>query len=217
MQKLFCQQCAELHRHVQSSSRIRGVVAELRFRKARLHRSMEADPEVPEEKSNPDEIVQEALEAQRKKNIEDAKVCQNYGYTARSDQSASADAPTLDPESAILALGGPHSPEELLKAAEINENIRLSVQETSRREAQEDANIERAIEENVSQLQRQRQEAADHQAEQENLRQAIATSETEAQQYASSALEYKKQLERVMLQTLSEQRQRGSDSEWDMG
>ena len=73
--------------------------------------------------------------------------------------------------------------------------------------------MERAIQENVSQLQRQQQEAADHQAEQENLRQAIAASGTEAQRHASEALEFKKQLERVMAQSVLEQRQSGSDRE----
>lgn len=59
-------------------------------------------------------------------------------------------------------MGGSQSPEESLKAAGINETIRLSVQETSRRDVDEDANMERAIQENVPQLQRQQQEAADH-------------------------------------------------------
>lgn len=102
-------------------------------------------------------------------------------------------------------MGGSQSPEELLKAAEINETIRLSVQETSRRDIEEDASMERAIQENVPQLQRQQQEAADHQAEQENLRQEIAASETEAQRHASEALEDKKLLERVMAQSVLEQ------------
>ncbi|KAF2096051.1 UDP-Glycosyltransferase/glycogen phosphorylase [Rhizodiscina lignyota] len=64
-------------------------------------------------------------------------------------------------------------------SAEINETMRLSVQETSRGDVEENTDVERAIQENVSQLQRQRQEAADHQADQENLRQAIAGSDSE--------------------------------------
>ena len=179
-------------------------------------------------KRNPDELVRDILEAQRKMNMEDREALQNCGRTANSAQSAnSADASTQDPESVMLALGGSESPlrpantalEESLGAAEINETIRLSVQETSRGDAEEDANVERAIQENVSQLQRQRQEAADHQADQENLRQAVATSEAEAQRHAREALEYEEQLKRVIAQSLREQRRRGSDSEWesDMG
>ncbi|RFU23976.1 hypothetical protein B7463_g12364, partial [Scytalidium lignicola] len=175
-------------------------------------------------KRNPDEMVRDVLEAQRKMNMEDREARQNCGRTASSAQSAnSADGPTQDPESAMLTMGVSLSPlrpantatEESLGAAEINETIRLSVQETSCRDAEEDANMEWAIQENVSQLQHQRQDAADHQAEQENLRQAIAASETEAQRHASEALKYKNQLKQVMTQSLREQRQMGSDSEWE--
>jgi UDP:flavonoid glycosyltransferase YjiC (YdhE family) len=168
-------------------------------------------------KGSPDEMVQNVLEAQRKNIIEHTEARQNRGHTANSAQSASTDAPTLDSESAILTMGGSQSPEESLKEADINETIRLSVQETSRRDIEEDTNMERAIQENVPQLQRQQQEAADHQVEQENLRQAIAASETEAQRNASEALEFKKQLERVMAQSVLEQRQSGSDREWESG
>ena len=179
-------------------------------------------------KRNPDEMVQDILEAQRKMNMEAREALQNCGRTASSAQSAnSADASTQDPESVMLALGGSESPlryantdpEELLGAAEIKETIRLSVQETSRGDAEEGANVERAIQENVSQLRRQRQEAADHLADQENLRQAMAVSEAEAQRHAREALEYVEQLKRVIAQSLREQRRRGSDSEWesDMG
>jgi hypothetical protein len=105
------------------------------------------------------------------------------------------------------------APEDSLGAAETSESIRLSVQETSFRDAEEDANVEPAIQETVPQLQRQRQEVADHQAQQENLRQAMAASKAEAQRHASEALEYEKQLERVMEQSMREQRQRSSDGE----
>ncbi|KAK5941179.1 hypothetical protein PMZ80_006456 [Knufia obscura] len=164
-------------------------------------------------KKQSDEMVKDVLEAQRKQNIEDTAAHQRGGYTANFAQSASADTLTLDPESAMLAMNGSQSPEESLNAAEIDETIRLSVQETSHRDDEEDANMERAIQENVSQLQRQRQPAADHQAEQENLRQAIAASETEAQRHATEALEFKKQLERVMVQSVFDQRKSGTDRE----
>ncbi|KIW92476.1 uncharacterized protein Z519_06323 [Cladophialophora bantiana CBS 173.52] len=134
---------------------------------------------------NPDEMVQDVLEAQRKKNIEGTVARQNCGHPANSAQSASADALPLDPESTILTMGGSQSPEESLNAPEIIESIPLSIQETPRRDIEGDANMERVIQENVSQLQRQQQEAADHQAEQENLRQAIAASGNEAPRHAS--------------------------------
>jgi len=175
-------------------------------------------------KINPDEMVRDVLEEQRKKEIEEREARQSRGGAASSAQSAnSAHASTQDPESAMLAMGGSQSPlrpantapEELLRAAEINETIRLSDLETSSGDAEADADVERTIQENVSQLQRQRQEAADYQADQENLRQAIAFSEAEAQRHASEALEYKKQLERGMTQSLGKLRQRDSDIAFD--
>ena len=110
-------------------------------------------------KRNPDEMVRDILEAQRKTNVEDREALQNRGDTASSAQSAnSANASTQDPESAMLTQSGSESPlrhanpapEESLGTAEINETIRLSVLETLRGDAEEDANVERAIRENVS-------------------------------------------------------------------
>ena len=175
-------------------------------------------------KQNPDEMVRDILEAQRKMNMEDREALPNCGRITSSAQSVnSTDASTQDPEGGMLALGGSESPlrpantaaEESLGAAKINETIRLSVQETSRGDAEEDTTVERAIQENVSQLQRQRQEAPDHQVDQENLHQAMATSEAEAQRHAREALEYEEQLKRVIAQSLRDQRRRGSDSEWE--
>lgn len=68
-------------------------------------------------KINPDEMVQDVLEAQQKEKIEDTGTRQNCGHTASSAQSTAADAPTLDPERAILAMAGSQPPEESLKAA----------------------------------------------------------------------------------------------------
>lgn len=176
-------------------------------------------------KRNPDEMVRDILEAQRNMNMEDREALRDCGRTASSTQSAhSTYASTQDPDSVMFALDGSESslrpsntaPEKLLGAAEINEAIRLSVQETSRGDAEEDANVERAIQENVSQLQRQRREAADRQADQENLRQAMATSEAEAQRHVREVLEYEEQLKRVIAQSLREQRRRSSDREWEL-
>ena len=173
-------------------------------------------------KRSPDEMVRDILEAQRKMNMEDS------GRTASSAQSAnSVDISTQDAESVMLALGGSQSllrpanaaPEDPLRAAETSETIRTPVQETSRGDAEEDANVEWTIQEGVSRLRRQRQEAADHQIEQETLRQAMATSEAEAQRHARAALEYEEQLKRVIAQSLGEQIQTASHGEWqsDLG
>ncbi|TKA81561.1 hypothetical protein B0A55_03003 [Friedmanniomyces simplex] len=146
-------------------------------------------PKYLKQKSQPNEMVRDVPEAQRKRNTEDREIRQNCGGTASSAQSYnSADAPIPDPGSAMLAMDGLPSPlrpantahEESLGAAEINETIRLSVEETSRGDAEEDAGVERALQEAVSQLQRQGQECADRQADQEELRQAMASSKAEA-------------------------------------
>ncbi|KAL2429980.1 Sterol 3-beta-glucosyltransferase UGT80B1 [Exophiala dermatitidis] len=159
-------------------------------------------------KSNPDETVQGVLDAQQKKNLEDTVGRQNREYTSSSAQSAGADARPLDLESAMLAMGGSQSSQESLDAAEMEQTIRLSVQETSRKDIEEEA-----VQENATQLQRQQQEAVEQQADQENLRQAIAASEIEAQRHASEALEFKKQLEHVMAQSVLDQRQSSSNRE----
>ena len=176
-------------------------------------------------KGNPDEMVQDVLEAQRKKNMEDIEGLQNRGRPTSFAQSAnSPDDSTQDPESVMLALDGSNPSlrsantalEESLGTAKINETIRLPVQETSREDSSEnDTYVERVIQENASQLQCQQQEVAEYQADLEVLRQAMVTSETEARRHACEALEYEEQLKRVIAQSLRERRRRVSDSEWE--
>jgi hypothetical protein len=175
-------------------------------------------------KRNPDEMVEDILEAQRKKTSDDREARRNEGLPSSAQSATSAASLTQDAESDMLTMNGSQSPlrpgntafEASVGAAEISETIRLSVQETSRGNAEEDANVERAIQENVSQLQRNRQEASDRQAEQESLRRAITSSEAEAQRDASDALEYEAALKRVIAQSLGELRERGSHGEWEL-
>jgi hypothetical protein len=105
-------------------------------------------------------------------------------------------------------------PTASMGAAEINGNIRLRVQDIDRGDDNENA-VVGASQDNMSQLQRQQQEAAVYYADQESLRQAMASNEAEAQQYASEAVVYEKQLKLAVAQSLSEQRPRASDSEWE--
>jgi UDP:flavonoid glycosyltransferase YjiC (YdhE family) len=171
-------------------------------------------------KSSPEEIVQDVLETQRKTNVEESEARRTRGLTTSSVQSSNTTgAPTPDSESAMLAMGGSQFPlrpanrvpGEALGAVEISEAIRLSVQNTSSGDAEEDAHVERAIQENVSNLQRQQQQDAD----QEDLRQAMASSEAESQRHANEALEFEKQLKQVIAQSLREQRHVSSDREWE--
>ncbi|KAH7070679.1 putative glucosyl/glucuronosyl transferase [Paraphoma chrysanthemicola] len=161
-------------------------------------------------KKGTDEMVNDILEAQRKRNASES-------FHSNGDASA------WTSDNSNLVHGGlQHSaisagtePEQSLGPAEINETIRQVVQETSRGDIENDANVERAIQESVSQLQRQRQEAADHEAHQESLRQAIATSEAESQRHAREALEYEEQLKQVIAQSLREQRHESGDGAWN--
>ncbi|KAI2631540.1 family 1 glycosyltransferase [Hypomontagnella submonticulosa] len=105
--------------------------------------------------------------------------------------------------------------EEQPGAAATNENFRFSAQETSVEDAEQNTDTDRAVEENVSQPQLRRQGAENYEEVRPTLRQVMASSEAEAQQHASEALEYEKLLKRVMAQSLREQRQRASDNEWE--
>jgi UDP:flavonoid glycosyltransferase YjiC (YdhE family) len=173
-------------------------------------------------KADSEEMVRDVLEAQRKRNMEEKATRPSHRHLTSSARSAnSADTPTQDPESALLAMGASQSSlrpantasEESLGAGETNETIRLSTRDAPRGNADEDADVDRAIRGNESQLQRQRQEAADHQEHQENLRRAMVFSEAEAQRHASEALEYERQLKRAMTQSLGERGQMGGDNE----
>ncbi|KAI0385585.1 putative glucosyl/glucuronosyl transferase [Hypomontagnella monticulosa] len=162
-------------------------------------------------KIDPDEMVRDVLETQRKKNM-DGEARQNRGSNASSTQFASSttNVPIRDHESDTLAMDDSLSPsptsntapEELLGVAEMGD-------------VGEDIDVGQTIQENESRFQRQRQEAADKLADQEMLRRAMASSSAEAQQRASETLEYERLLKRVMTQSLREQRWRGSDSESD--
>jgi hypothetical protein len=168
-------------------------------------------------KGDADEVVQVVLEAQRKDNMDNGNIL----HASVAQSADGADAPTQHTESAMLGLDGEQSwirstnavAEEQLGATEINEAIRMSVQETSRGNTQEDADVERAIQESVSQLHHRRQDFTDA----EELRQAVASSEAEAQQKVTEAAEFEEQLKQVMAQSLREQRQMRDSSEWESG
>ncbi|EEA22134.1 conserved hypothetical protein [Talaromyces marneffei ATCC 18224] len=125
---------------------------------------------------NPDEMVREAPEAQQEVNSVEREDRQNGGHTAQSAQSAtSADAQPEDIESTTLAVGGPQSP---LRAANTTYGTSLGATEiTSRRDAEEYADVERAIQEVSSTFQCHRH---DHQADKANWSQTSASSKAES-------------------------------------
>jgi hypothetical protein len=170
-------------------------------------------------KNAADKMVQDMLDAQRKAKMGNREGHQDSAITASSAESA--DTIIQDLASATLTTGSLQyplhaantGPEGSLGADEINETIRQLVQNTSRGDAEEDSGVEHAIQESVSQLQRQQREDANHQADHELL-QAMASSEAEAQRHASEALEYEEQLKQVMAQSLVEHRNMSRDGEW---
>jgi hypothetical protein len=172
-------------------------------------------------KSDPDEMMRDMLEAQRAQSTNSRESRPNTGMTATSAQSA----PTQDAENTTPTMGDAQSPMYATNviprrpagAAATNESFSPSVRTEGRfrGDAAEDADVEWAVHENGSELQRHQEEAAEHEAEIESLRQAMALSEAEAQRHASEALEYEKMLKRVMAQSLGAQRQSSSGSDWE--
>lgn len=198
-------------------------------------------------KRNPDEMVRDILEEQRKKKqelVERWKAegmggIDNWGKRLSRGRAAStsqfdrsAESPGMhDAHSATLAAEG--SQETRLEhartstapvddEADLNEAIRLSVQETSRGDPEEDAAIERAIQASMAELQRDRAgrggKAAgdDVEDEDEHIRRALQASQAEAESHAHPDAAHDEELKRALAQSLKEQRrQRSSDSEWD--
>ncbi len=156
----------------------------------------------PKSKSNLDGMVKHVIDSQQRENMENIKAPRNGEYIG---QFANADA-TQNPGN--VSNGFP-STGELRTESRISDDIRMPVQETPHGNAEE-ANVKREAQERLSQFQHQQQEAADYQAEQENVRQTVAPSEIETQRHASEILEFEKQLRRVMAQSQREQRHRNS-------
>jgi len=132
-----------------------------------------------------DEMMKDVLDAQRKGKAVDEST---------ADSVRSADASIQDLESATLTSEyNSHTtgtePEVPLGAAETSGSIHQPVQDTPRAGAEAESS--------------------------EELLQAMASSEVEAQQHSREALEYEKQLKQAMAQSLKEQRQMNEDNGWE--
>ena len=172
---------------------------------------------------SPEEIVKEVLDAQRKNNTGEKDPRHHFGHNASLVQSAkSADRLTQGPGGPVLAVSGSKcslSPPTMasnqsLGATGSNQTIQPIVRKALPGYVKGNVDVKQAVLENVSQLEYQGREAADHEAGQEDIRQAIALSEAEPHRHTTEVLEYEKQLKQVMAQSLKEQRLRGGDSEW---
>lgn len=185
-------------------------------------------------KRNPDEMVRDILEDQRRKKQEmmanwksDKTIrrlsrsrAASTGEVARTTDSPGShdsESATLQAEAQDAALGRAQTSTnaQIEDDHELQEAIRLSVRETSRGNPEEDAAVERALQASMAELQRNRNARLGADLEEEQLRQAIAASHAEAAQGHADIAD-DEELKRVLAQSLKEQRrQRGSDSEWD--
>ncbi|KAK5134626.1 hypothetical protein LTR08_006282 [Meristemomyces frigidus] len=168
-------------------------------------------------KRNPDEMVRDILEEQKKKrfgkkNVETDGMGGAEKTLSRTESAMSSHTHKsahgsrgYDAESAAFAAKGSrekrHSQTPPVVAQEtddedLKEAIRLSVQETSRGDSDEDAAVEEAIRESLAELQQDRESGVEGRAQ--------------------PVLAHDEEVERVLAQSLKEQRrQRSSDSEWD--
>ena len=195
-------------------------------------------------KKDPDELVKDILEEQRRKAQTGTKevkggigkVRSRASSAVRGDRSPSIPG-HQDPESEMLSVGGSraetHTPLETVPSSttqetgatalqdpELEDAIRQSVQQTSKGDPEEDAAVERAIRASMAELERSRLARAtqhtDDGVEDEDMKRAIQASTAEAQQSGVAGGVTDEELERALAQSLKEQRrQRGSDSEWD--
>ncbi|KAI7547634.1 hypothetical protein KC317_g15066 [Hortaea werneckii] len=169
-------------------------------------------------------MVRDILEEQRRKRQD---FMARFGSRSRSGStgrfSKSADSPTNDKKSAALSneaggAGLKHAntyAEGDAEDEELKEAIRLSVQQTSRGNPEEDATVERGIQATMAELRRSRTARANDEGDDE-MQRAIQASKLEAEQHGHPDTLHDEELERVLAQSLKEQRrQRSSDSEWD--
>ncbi|EMC98969.1 glycosyltransferase family 1 protein [Baudoinia panamericana UAMH 10762] len=189
-------------------------------------------------KRNPDEIVAAILEDQRRKKHElmdrlREKADHLPNVTGRSRASSASrafeksdDYPGAthgDPESAMLRMGAQEASLQhartsegpsVLEEGELREAIRLSVQETSRGNADEDADIEKAIQASLDDMQRERSMRADADKQYDkHPRQAGKALAVETTEHSQSTTLHDDELERAIAESLKVQRQKREDDE----
>ncbi|KAJ4066652.1 hypothetical protein NW756_010163 [Fusarium oxysporum] len=169
-------------------------------------------------KAAPEDMIRDVLEAHRERDTEKGEAHQEGGDTASPPQPTDAMKPQAQyAEDAVPTLGNNSQSsfplDGSLGMAGTSDTTQRSTQDMLRSGTEEDAHLEKATQQNELRIQIQRQEVAGHQKYQDDLREAMASSETEAQRHASEALEYEKLLKSVMTQSVREQRQSENASE----
>jgi len=185
-------------------------------------------------KRNPDELVRDILKEQMEKKeawLEAKREKRNSGSGGRSRASSTsffkrpADGHRADPDSTMLAMGtekahdanrhrshtvDPATTEERA----VEEAIRLSVLQTSQGDPEEDARVEQGIRASVSQIPRSRPSPAD-QHEEDQIQQALDESAAEHERRQSEQHAFENELQRVLTQSLREQRGMSDPEEHD--
>ncbi|KAK4961034.1 hypothetical protein LTR10_001523 [Elasticomyces elasticus] len=153
-------------------------------------------------KGDSDDMVRDMLEAQRKRNIEAGRAA---GPVSLAEVT---DAPTQDSGNMLYANGSQSdmrhantNHDELTGPIDADESTRLS---------HEDSDVERAIQDTVSQLQRQQRPILDRETDEHRSGQAAFGEAGDAQRHANED----EQLEQVTLQSDGGQRSSG-DSDWE--
>ncbi|KAF2833730.1 UDP-Glycosyltransferase/glycogen phosphorylase [Ophiobolus disseminans] len=148
-----------------------------------------------------EDLVRDILETQLAKSVPASTANSSVAPHRQYDSPTPTEGATQSSSSSTSV-----APGRTLGATEVDETIRQVVHETSRGDTDEDADVEQAIQESVSQLHRHRQAAADDEAHQKTLRQAMAMSQADAQRQARESSEYEEQLTQVIAQSLRDQR-----------
>lgn len=172
-------------------------------------------------KRNPDEIVKEALEEQRKRHREwRSELCAGWDKKRSSRANSRSGSGRGSPAQVPETRAGDAEEEQ----RELEEAIRLSVQQTSQGDADEDAAVERAIKASMAELQRSRAAHAGQAKpeppprggagdEDEDLRRAIEASKAESE---SKDPLFDEELEKALARSLREQRAKhGGEGEWE--
>lgn len=194
-------------------------------------------------KRNPDEVVKQIFEETRRKRQlwaeqHPMKLSRSRGGSQSGSGSRSragstgrfaktAQEPMHDSKSAQMATEASVGSRDLQHAStmpsqahaedrELEEAIRLSVQETSRGDPEEDATIERAIRASMSELARSKGAARQEDDESEALRKAMVASLQDSRRAGSHESERDDELERALAESLKEQRaQYSADADED--
>ncbi|KAI9167841.1 Sterol 3-beta-glucosyltransferase UGT80B1 [Paramyrothecium foliicola] len=176
-------------------------------------------------KTTSDEMVQDVLETQERRDMEGRETLQSHGRAPISTppldrmetpafKNLGESMPVVGGSQSRSHLSGPVT-DATSRTAENSDASSLPPSHTFCNDVAKESGLKALAQEPLSPLQLQRQDAAEHRLYEENLRQAMVSSEAEAQQNDSEALNYERQLKQTLEQSLREHIRRISDDEWE--